>query len=299
MNAAPIALVFSGFGAGGVPRVMLALAREFLAAGHAVDLVVVRDEGPARADVPEGARIVDLESRQPAASWRQRLRKNRHRVLAAAPALAAYIDEARPVAMLSGGNYVNFIAVRARARARHACRLVVSHHAQLSIEAKNKPFARWIARRAYPKADVVTAVSDGVADDLARRAGLRRESIQTVYNPAVTPEIATMAEQPPEHAWLAQSGPPVILGAGRLSAQKDFPTLIRAFALLAEDRDLRLIILGKGKDEASRGALLRQAQELAVAERVDLPGFAANPYAYMRHAAVFVLSSGWEGFGNV
>jgi glycosyltransferase involved in cell wall biosynthesis len=88
----------------------------------------------------------------------------------------------------------------------------------------------------------------------------------------------------------------VILGAGRLTAQKDFPTLIRAFALARAAQPMRLILLGEGE---LREPLRALAADLGIAAQVDLPGFVENPYAFMSRAHVFVLSSAWEGFGLV
>jgi glycosyltransferase involved in cell wall biosynthesis len=87
----------------------------------------------------------------------------------------------------------------------------------------------------------------------------------------------------------------VVLGAGRLHPQKDFPTLLRAFARVRAQRPARLVVLGSGKRAARRAALLALAGRLGVGADVDLPGFAENPYAYMARAAVFALSSAWEG----
>ena len=95
----------------------------------------------------------------------------------------------------------------------------------------------------------------------------------------------------------------VVLGVGRLTQQKDFPTLIRAFARVRAQRDARLMILGEEKNPIKnaqrRKELTALAAELGVTEDLALPGFVSNPFAYMARAGVFVLSSAWEGFGNV
>jgi glycosyltransferase involved in cell wall biosynthesis len=95
----------------------------------------------------------------------------------------------------------------------------------------------------------------------------------------------------------------VILSAGRLSAQKDFPTLIRAFATLRARREARLVILGgataEAKTEIRQQDLVALAESLGVAADLCLMGFMPNPYAYMARAKLFALSSAWEGFGNV
>jgi glycosyltransferase involved in cell wall biosynthesis len=155
-----------------------------------------------------------------------------------------------------------------------------------------------LLRHAYPMADAIVAVSDGVADRLAQATGLPRGLILTVYNPVVGPELAALAARPPGHPWLRPGGPPVVLGAGRLVEQKDFPTLVRAFALVRRARPARLVILGEGPAGAREG-LQALAAGLGVAADLDLPGFVANPFAYMARASVFALSSLHEGLPGV
>ena len=107
-----------------------------------------------------------------------------------------------------------------------------------------------------------------------------------------------MAAAPAPHPWFAPREPPVILGVGRLTPQKDFPTLLRAFALVRARRRARLVIVGEGRPEA-RDALLRLAAELGCGEDVSLTGFTHNPFCYMAAASVFVLSSLHEGLPGV
>jgi glycosyltransferase involved in cell wall biosynthesis len=151
-------------------------------------------------------------------------------------------------------------------------------------------------RRAYRGADLVVANSQGLARDAARVAGVAIESIPVVRNPVITPDLDRLAAEPISHPWFGPDRPPILLGAGGFRRQKDFHTLLRAFARVRAERDVRLILLGRGRLEAS---LRRLAGELGVARHVDFPGFAENPYPFMKAAAVFVLSSRWEGSPNV
>jgi glycosyltransferase involved in cell wall biosynthesis len=160
-----------------------------------------------------------------------------------------------------------------------------------------------LARRSYLTADAIVTVSHGVADDLALHAGIPRERITTIYNPVVTPDLLDKAQAPLDHPWFTPGAPPVVLGVGRLHAQKDFPTLLKAFARVRAKQEARLMILGEGKNArkntVQRTALTALAAQLGVAADVALPGFVDNPFAYMARAAVFALSSAWEGLPGV
>ncbi len=281
-----IALFLPSLRGGGAERVMVNLARGFSEKGLEVDLILAKAEGPYLSEVPAGVRVIDLHS---------------SRVLASLPGLVHYLRRERPQALLSTLDHANIVALWACKLARVPNRLVVRVAANLSQSASNASSARGrlmprLIHKFYPWADAVVAISQGVADDLVKTARLPRERIQVIYNPVVTPEILEKAEEPLNHPWFAPGEPPVILSAGRLTKQKDYPTLIRAFALVCRERPARLMILGEGEERPKLEALVR---ELDLDEDVSLPGFVDNPYAYMARSAVFVLSSAWEGFGNV
>jgi len=282
-----IALFHPALIAGGIQRVFINLAQAFLSRGYAVDLVQATPGDDFRSLVPPGVRLVDL---------------NAHRVIASVPALARYLRTERPHALLSGADHANIVAAWARKWSGVRTRLVISVHNSVSAVSRNAPTWRGrrsppVVRRFYPWADSVVAVSRGVADDLAGVARIPRQRIRVIYNPVIAPAMFAAAKEPAPDEWFAPGQPPVILAAGRLTVAKDFPNLLRAFALLRRDLPARVIILGVGEELPRLQAL---AEELGVSQEVRLPGFASNPYAYMARAGVFVLSSAWgEGLPTV
>jgi glycosyltransferase involved in cell wall biosynthesis len=203
--------------------------------------------------------------------------------------------------LLSALHHANIIAVLAAKVGRTGTRVFVSTHNTLSHDtARIATYVRipelLLLRLCHRAADGVVTVSRGAADDLTSTIKLSRDRIRVIYNPVVTPEMLRAAEEPVSHAWFAPGEPPVVLGVGRLTAQKDFPTLIRAFAIVRRETRARLMILGDGEDHA-RLALI--ARELGVEADVGLPGHVPNPHAYIARAAVLVLSSAWEGLPTV
>lgn len=299
---ARIAVFLYGLTSGGAPRRALALAEEFAARGHRVDVVVVRADGPLRSRVPASVRLVALESMSAElpvlADWRP------FRVLAAVFALAEYLRRERPEVLLSGANSGHLTAVWANLRAGEPTRLVLRLCTHLSGTAANgkrpsRPWLKPLARRFYPRAAGWVAGSHDVARDFAEVTGVPLERIATIHNPVVSPDIERRAREPLAHPWFQPGEPPVVLGVGRLVKQKDFPTLIEAFARVRAERPLRLVILGEAQSEARRRRLEEQAARLGVRADVAFPGLVENPYAYMARAGVFVLSSAWEGLSGV
>jgi glycosyltransferase involved in cell wall biosynthesis len=142
----------------------------------------------------------------------------------------------------------------------------------------------------------VIAVSQQAADELTSNIGVSHSSVKTIHNPVVDDVLHNGAAQALEHPWFERGTVPVILAAGRLTEQKDFPTLMRAFAQVHAQRPVRLVILGEGR---LRPDLLALATELGIQADVDMPGFVSNPYQYMARASLLVLSSLYEGLPGV
>jgi glycosyltransferase involved in cell wall biosynthesis len=282
-----VALITPSFEGGGVERVMLNLANGLAARGIPVDLVAISAHGPYREQVANAVQIVDLAA---------------PRMVKAILPLARYLRRARPAAVLAALDYINVATICANVLAGSRARLVVSTHKYFSLATESSPLRRerWllpvVMRLTYRRAHAVVAVADAMAEDLARMIGFPRDKITVVYNPAVTPEMLAKAQQPAPHAWLNPGGPPVLVAVGRLHEQKDFQTLLRAFALVRARRSARLIILGEGPE---RPALEAGVAKLGLTEDVDLPGFVPNPYAFMAGASQFVLSSRYEGLPTV
>lgn len=282
----PIAVFVSFSGHGGVERMVMNLIRGFVALGRPVDLVLVRTEGPHLERLPRQVKRVHLGTRH---------------TFVAVPALARYLRRHRPAALLAVKDRAGRAAVLARRLAGTDTRIVMRLGTHVSTAmAEKTAMACWLRfwpiRRLYPRIDRILAVSVGVADDTARIAGMARGRIQVIPNPVITPELPRLAAAPCDHAWFQPGQPPVIVGAGRLQHQKDFPTLIRAFAQARRKRPCRLVILGEGSGRAQLQALIA---ELEIATDVDLIGFRTNPYPFLARADLFVLSSRWEGSPNV
>ena len=280
-----IALFLPSLRGGGAERNMLYLANEFCDRSFQVDLVLVSAEGPYISLANDKVRIIDLKS---------------PRVIASLPNLVRYLRAENPHALLSTLNHANLVLFIAKNLARNPGKIVVRIANNLSASTNNSKDIRvclipFLIKYIYHRVDRVIAVSQDLAEDLVNSHKLPQKKIKVIYNPAITPELVSKVKEPLNHPWFTPGSPPVILGAGRLTMQKDFSTLIRAFALLNQKFPARLMILGEGEDRKNLESLVR---ELDLEANVSLPGFVDNPFQYMNNASVFVLSSRWEGMPN-
>ena len=281
-----IALFLPSLFGGGAERMMLTLARGFSNRGYNVDLVFVNAEGPFKSELPNTVNVVNLSA---------------SRYLKSIPKMIKYLRQEKPDILLSTKEPTNLIAYLARLLSRSPCKLFLRLENNYFFQLKNsigvKGLIIWkLTPLFYPRADGIIAISQGIAADIKKLIPLKEDRIQVIYNPVNTESISRQAKLPFEHPWLGIDKPPVILGIGRLTKQKDFPTLIQAFALLRKKISAHLIILGEGED---RSALENLVERKNLKKDVEMPGFIDNPFSYLSRASVFVLSSAWEGFGNV
>lgn len=281
-ESAPVSFFLPNLDGGGAERVALNLAVGFAARGFRTDLVLASASGPYLSEVPDTVRVVDLRA---------------PRVLRSLPALVKYLRRERPAVILSALDHANLVAMAATRLARVRTRAIVSVHCTFEKSLGHHAGLReraipWLLGRLHWWADSIVAVSEGVADDLARAACIPRGRVNVIYNPVIMPTLPAVAAEPAAFPWFNDPTHPVVLGVGRLTPQKNFALLIDAFAHVRRQSPARLVILGEGPE---RSALESRIRALDLSRDVQMPGFTANPYACMARAGVFVLSSDFEG----
>ena len=271
---------------GGITPVVRNLAFAFGKLGYQVDLLINTKKLSALPDSPaEHIRLVPM--------------KSRHR-FSVAFELARYLKNEQPIALLAAGHRYNLAAAWAK-RFYPQAKVYLSVHNTISAESsKGGRLKLWkrlqAISRFYGWSDGVIAVSQGVKTDLLQHTRLNANRLAVVYNPIFTPELISKSKEAVYHPWFEQAQPPVIIGVGRLTEQKAFDVLIKAVAFVKKTHPCRLMILGEG---GLREQLLDLSRDLGIENDVALPGFVDNPFAYVRRSRLFVLSSAWEGFGNV
>lgn len=321
---AHITFLIPSLSGGGAQRTVLKAARGLAEREHRVDIVLFAPSVSYPDEVPERVRLLVLcnrtqwancpaTDRSAGAQWRSErvrpvqlahlsallLREFRTRApillrraaFGRALRLTRYIERERPDILLANLPPAEYAAFFARRLTRPCAFPPIVP----IVRDMAKPSAKHTRRRRmlFPEAAHVVAVSRGVARSVTASVGVPADKVTPIYNPVFTPDIVLRAAAQPDHPWFGRGEPPIILGAGRLAEQKDFQTLIEAFRRVSEKRPCRLIILGEGP---KRGELEDCVRRLGLEDRISLPGWVKNPYAFMSRAALFVLSSRHEGF---
>ena len=275
---------------GGTERNVVNLINYLHDEGRIVSLVLGNKKGDFIKDVKAGIPIIDLN-----ASSSLRLFFT----------LERYFKAQKPDIFISAFPRINIIVLAAKIFSRSTTKVMITEHSvfsMLPVIARNawrRAFARAfmppLAKMLYPKADAIICVSRGIAQDLSNIIG-GAPKINVVYNPIINDTVYELADLPPDHPWFLNPTTPVILAVGRLVACKDYPTLLKAFALVVQTQPAHLVILGDGPEKEALECL---ANKMGLSGQVAFLGFKKNPYAYMKRASVFALSSLQEGFGNV
>lgn len=271
---------------GGAERVTLLLLNELARRGYSVDLLVANSKGVYRDQVHSAINVIDFE---------------KNRVSSCLLPLARYLKSQQPAALLSVMNYTNVIAILARQLAGTKCRLVLTEHNNAEQALRNSTSIKYkmvnlLTRWLYRRANAVVCVSEGVADSIHNALGIPREQLSVIYNPVIHPGISLNADKAISHPFLPKNGEVLLVAVGRLTAQKNFPNLLQAFHLVKKALPAKLAILGEGEEREHLTALVAS---LGLEQDVLMPGFVDNPYAWMRRADVFVMSSSWEGLPTV
>jgi glycosyltransferase involved in cell wall biosynthesis len=249
-------------------------------------LYLFRREGPYLRDVDPSIELVGAQDDGRAARIRQ---------------LSSFVARWRPQIVVSFLSY--FSVFTALALARSKARFVINQQTPLSAFLTDRDYA-WrqplrrrlfeaVARAVYPRAAIV-ATSKEVGEDLIARFGVPRDAVTTIPNPA---DLAAIARASSEASALAvPADVPLVVAAGRLAHAKNWPLFVDALALLRRELPVQALILGEGESESD---IRRRIAAAGLERAVHLCGFQSNPWTVMAKADVFLLTSRYEGFGNV
>lgn len=288
MNKKRVCLYIGSMELGGIGKLMLHLMDEFLKKGITVDLFLMKSGGEYFSQIPKEVNVF-IES----GSYIRRIYK-----------FIFYLRRRKPNVSISARQRQDIGNILGTILSCSGTLPIISLHTNVSVENRVNPdkkkdnlLLNLISKILYRVPKKFIAVSEGVADDFSRRIGVERKRISVIYNPVYKPydRDADNGNIHPTYKAHAKRKK-YIIAIGRLTKAKDFETLIRAFKIVCQQRDVSLFILGEGPLRDSLEALI---YELGLVENVFLLGYVENPLYYLSSAEALVVSSRWEGFGNV
>jgi glycosyltransferase involved in cell wall biosynthesis len=282
-----VCLYFPSYGDGGVEKMTTNLAHGLYDAGVKVDFIVHHQAAPYLSGLEHKVNFITPPD-------------NIHRHLSW---LVRYLNSSHPDVLMTVKDAAGIMAIKAKKRCRAETKIVVRTGTALlsRFDHRGANFVKqWLKshklKHYFQQADGHIAVALGSRKELHELIQIPQKAIIVIKNPVITPTFLKLQLEIIDHPWFAPSREPLIMGMGGFRLQKDFTTLINAFALLRKSRPCRLILAGKGRQEKR---LLQLCHELGIQDDVLFPGFTDNPYPWLKRADLFVLSSLWEGSPNV
>ncbi|MGH1488407.1 MAG: glycosyltransferase [Acidimicrobiales bacterium] len=285
-TAARVAIVVPSLAGGGAERVAANLASDLALSGLGVDLITLRAGGPNEELLDKRVRKVIL---------------GRRRSISAAKPLAGHFRQNDYKAIFALQVNACFATVIAHRFSRSRARLVISERSTAGERMRrarpvNRAVEWFLIQALYPLASMIVTPSEAAAEDLRRLLLWRSSRVERIYNPILSPRLRELIAAEPTIDRETDNSGDLVISVGRLAVEKRPLDLLEAVAIVNQEREVRLLMLGEGP---LRAAIVERAAELGISDRVRMPGFVANPHPLIRQADVLVLASEREGLPGV
>lgn len=281
-----IGIFINDFSEGGVEFVLINLANQLETSKYSVSLICLNNRGPLIKKVKPHVKIINLSSSS---------------LSSGIPKLYHFLKENKLDLFITGKTYINIVSV-ILCKVFLKQKLLITEHTVLSLNSKYangfkmKYIIPFLARLFLKRADMVISVSKGVEKDLIENYNVKSSKVSTIYNPVITQEFSERLNDEVVDFHFTNNKK-YIISVGRLVYSKRIDLLIDAFLLVKQSmNDVHLIIIGDGSELEN---LKKQVSDYGIDESVSFLGFKENPLPYIKQSDVFVLTSDYEGFGNV
>ena len=272
---------------GGAERNIIQIANHIAMSEH-VSLIVQSEDGPLKSEISSKVNFYSLQC---------------SRMVKAFLPLIKKLNKLQPKYIVSTLTQANLLLLATLFFLNYDPNIIIRVECMLSkmIEDEKKKhtlfkIAPFLIRKLFPKADRIIVISKGIKQDLINNFSVSAKKITTLYNPAITQNLHKQKKETVNHPWFKNREQPIVIGVGRLTNQKGFDILTKSFCKIRKKIPCKLVILGDGSERKKIQQILANNQ---LEKEAWLPGFVDNPYKYLFKSDIFVLSSRYEGFGNV
>lgn len=273
---------------GGAEKNIIEIANYISTKKENVKIIVIKDEGPLKSEIDSKIDLISLEASRSLFSLFPLIQK---------------LNYLQPTHIVSTLTQANLILLIAEYFLKYKPKITVRVECVLSKMVKDEKkehklfnIVPFLIRILFQKADEIISISNGVKIDLVNTYSIDPDKITTIFNPAISQSLSKIKDEEVDHDWFKSKKCPIVIGVGRLTYQKGFDVLVKSFCEVRKKISCRLVILGEGPE---RNKIKKILSDFGMSEEAWLPGFVDNPYKYLSRADVFVLSSRYEGFGNV
>lgn len=293
-NKCKISFFLQDLSGGGAEKMMVQLANRFNQLGVEVEMVLVRSEGPYFDLLDNGIKIINF---------------NKSRTYKSFLSYFRYLKKNEPDGVLTTLPHLNVLSIIVNIIALNKTKIVVREASPLFNYTKSNYLLIKLSAYStcifYHFAYKCVAISDGLKKEIKNRIKFNTEKVNRIYNPVLTNALihkinsfikSNIEFKITKFDFKKSDKINYIMAAGRLEDVKDFKTLINAFSRIREDINSKLIIAGVGSQLNNLKSLVSSK---GLNNDVIFLGFVDNLTDYLLQSDLFILSSKYEGFGNV
>jgi len=271
---------------GGAQKMIINLANFYAQKGDNINLVLFKKEGPYQNLIDKKVNIINF---------------NKSRSLFVINILRKYLKKEQKHTIISSMYYVNVICLFCNLLNSKKHNMIITERNHFTHRIKAESILHQITfktliKKLYPTAHHIVGISNGVCHDLKGILG-NIAPISTIYNPVISVDYKHKIAENNDNIYPKNIDIKLIT-SGRLVAQKDYPTLLKALSYYQKNynNSFHLVILGDGH---LKNKIKSTIDDMNLTNHISFLGFVENPLSYMKQADIFILSSAWEGFGNV
>ena len=269
-------------GKGGVERSFINLSKVLINKGHDVKFVCLNK---IKSEYNENLSVIKLNS---------------GRTLFSIIKLSKVIEYEGPDVLISAQYYANIAAIISNKISKNKTKVIISERNHLTsalarYSLLKSLLIKFLVKITYKRADLIFGNSESVCEDLEEKFVFKNNiKVKKIFNPAFIKIVLKQSEEKVNDKWITDSDVPILVYVGRLEAQKDIDTLLRGFELINKTHKSKLLIIGSGseKEKLSLSPLYKKN----IIKQIE---FDKNPYKYLKHCNIFLLTSTYEGMPNV
>jgi glycosyltransferase involved in cell wall biosynthesis len=269
-------------GQGGVERSFINLSKELIKKGHNVKFVCLN-------------KIVSAYKEE-----LSEIKLNSRRTLFSIIKLSKVIEYEAPDILISAQYYANIAAIISNKISKNKTKIIISERNHLTsaltkYSLLKRRLIKFLIKLTYKRADLIFGNSESVCEDLKEKFVFKNNiKVKKILNPAFIEIVLKQSEEKVYDKWITDSDVPILVYVGRLEAQKDIDTLLKGFELINKTHKSKLLIIGSGSEREKLGHSPLNKKNLI--KQIE---FDENPYKYLKHCNVFLLTSIYEGMPNV
>jgi len=193
--------------------------------------------------------------------------------------------------LISNQHFANIISVIALIKLSWIKLILIERNNPIELNYSNSfkdKIIKILIKITYRFSDEIISISKELGKDLQK---LCNKKVTTIYNASFDKSILKQANKK-----IKKTNSKIILNVARFEKQKNHLMLLKSFKEVQKKMNVKLLLIGYGSEKKK---ILNYINKNKLTKKVSLISDTKNIFSYYKIANLFVLTSLYEGFGNV